>query len=684
MIQWSVAGIGLTVSLSLSFCKQTPPPVLFHSDAGSRAPLIEDATAPVVDGAIADAGPPQALLSNAVPGDGSSLTLDGVTLHANRGERFTRYVAIDADGDNDRDVVVLRARTDGSVAGLGFFRRDAAAFTPVNLPGGDTPSDPRCSDANVRSTSPRSVIVTYRCTANPATAAPADPAQAVAPPPFTAEHLVVSLAPTPGVRLRIAELPPLGATVMDVSVETGDRDADGRDDIVASVGARAANDRPESAARANVIWLDRPAGVARDTTEPEASFARLVAQARGQISRRGGSSNAIERLVRLRRVLCSDAGAARVRFGGETGVSCAGSAAFRNVPDVWARGLVAAGEIPAAIAATRPASAIEFGVASATRVAGELRRVLTAQTNVVTRRGPFAPASIATMPGPRASALTLEPPSAPTSIAVHADPASRIDLTSLALNPDPTVSSDAHVRSADGSRVLVGFFETCDGIVAAICPGANVECIAAPPRADTIPPAAERWRITDLIAADHAATCVREGPANAPTLRATQLRAIGFTVDGLVVEHRGRILRVAPQGASVTPVLASTPLGAFAPGSSASGSGRQLAVVGVDGLLVRDATGRWRQWSDPQLLGRYPQMTDLAVSDDGRTLVGLVGTQVWVLQHDVMQLAPPTITPGAPPASAPSPTAPATPTPTPAAPAPTAPSAPTEPTPATP
>ena len=643
--RWLV-GFGCGLWWTVSGCTHTPPPILFHSDAGQHAAPDEGTPVAVDAGPVADAGHAAALLSNAVPGDGTSLTIDGQTVRANPGEHFTRYVALDPDADNDRDVVVLRARADGAIAGVGFYRRDPAAYASVNVTGGDTPTDPRCTDANVRSTSPRSVIVTYRCPPPPAAPAPGEPA----PPPstFVAEHLVVALTPLAQARMRIAEMPTLAGTVMDVAIETGDRDADGRDDIVASVGARGQTDRADSAARANVVFLDRPAGVARDTSEPEASFARLVAAARSAISRRGGSTGATERMIRLRRVLCSDAGAARVRFGGESGVNCAGSAALRGLPDVYARGLVASGEISAAIAATRPESAIEFGVASATRLAADLRRVLPVQTNVTARRGPFASATLATASTPRASALTLEPSNNPTSIVVHAEPATRIDLNSLGPNADPSASTDPRVRSADGARVLAGFFETCDGIVAAICPSAAIDCLNAPPRADAMPPGAESWRISDLIAAEHAAVCLREGAANVPAMRPQQIRPIGFNADALMVAWRGRLLRVAPNGASVTPVLTATPLGAFAPGSSGSASGQQLAMPGIDGVLVRDGTGHWHTWSDPQLVGRYAQMSDLTVSDDGRTLAGFVGTQLWVLQHDVMRLAPPTLTPIAP------------------------------------
>ncbi len=654
----ALAGMAGAACWFVGNCSRSPPPILFHSDAGQPAIVATDAAPPVDAGRVADAGHVEPLLSNAVPGDGTTLTLDGVTLRANASERMTRYVAMDPDGDGDRDVVVIRAAGQ-AIVGLGFFRREPAGFVSVPVTGGDAPTDPRCADAQLRSTSSRAVVVTYRCPAAPAPGAAIDPAQpgGTATLPFTAEHVVVAFAPTAQVRMRVGELPTLDGTVMDVAVETGDRDGDARDDIVVNVGARGLADRPDSAARASVVWLDRPAGIARDTSAPEASFVRLVAQARSQANRRGAGIAAVERIVRLRRVLCSDAGAPRVRLGGENGVNCATSAALRSVPDAWAHALVAAGEIPAALAATRPESAIEFGVANATRLRAELRRVLPAQAGVAARRGPFAPPSLESATYPRSSAMTLEPSGSPTNIAVHVEPPARVDLNTLALATDTTIQPDAHLRSPDGARTLAGFFETCEGIVAAVCPSSQVECVSAPPRADALPQGAESWRITDLIAPEHAATCLREGGSNVPPVRATQLRALGFSADGLLLSHRGRVLRVARGGATVTS-LGGAPLGApYAPGSSVSPTGSYLAMPGIDGILVRDAAGRWRMWSDPQLVGRYPQMTDLVVSDDGRTVVGLVGTQVWVLQHDVMRLAPPTITPVqvAPDAAAPPP-----------------------------
>jgi hypothetical protein len=69
-----------------------------------------------------------------------------------------------------------------------------------------------------------------------------------------------------------------------------------------------------------VVLLDRGVGFARDTSEPAASIARLVAQARalGSTRRRAESALAlIERAQRIRRALCVEAGAPRVRVGGE-------------------------------------------------------------------------------------------------------------------------------------------------------------------------------------------------------------------------------------------------------------------------------------------------------------------------------------------------------------------------------
>lgn len=154
-------------------------------------------------------------------------------------------------------------------------------------------------------------------------------------------------------------------------------------------------------------------------------------------------------------------------------------------------------------------------------------------------------------------------------------------------------------------------------------------------------------RISELATAEHSALCAASPGGAVPYARAVQTRPLAWGAGALWFLHRGRIVRVAADGLTAGTVVTGGPLGAgpFSPGSNVSAGGIYLAVPGTDGALVRDGTGHWRSWYDPQLGGMGAQLTDLVVSDDGRTAAGLVGTQLWVMQHDVMALAPPTMEP---------------------------------------
>jgi hypothetical protein len=625
-----------TLSLALlvagaAACRREPPPVLFPTDT-APTPTPDVAPRPAPDAAVRDAGRISRLLSSAVPGDGSVFSLDGVTTRAPAGERFTRYVALDVEGDGDRDAVVSRARADGTIAGVTFLRREPAGFVSVPIEGGQAPSDARCNEVDLHSNSPHSVVVTYGC------GGVAAGAEGTAPPSVASEHLVLALETTPSVRLRVSELLPTPQnTLLDTSVDAMDRDGDGRDDVVITLGARRPGEREDLAASATVVLFDRATGFARDTTEPEASFARLASSVRALANRRRAPDAiaAAERVVRLRRALCTESGAARLRIGGQVGVSCAASAGLRATAEALARAYLALGEYPAAAALLRPDSASELGVVTSDRLESELRRAAPAEPGVTARSGPFIGQALDATAFARASALVLTPANEPTSVTLRGPVTAMVDLASLAATPgEPGSLLDVQARAPDGSRTLQGFYQTCDGLVAALCPGDAEECISAPVRAGSLPPQAIAVRITDLPAPDHAARCLQNPQFIEPVLRSVDLRALGFGREGLVIAHRGRLARIAPGAREAISLGPGDRLGGgFAPGSAVSQSGQFAVLTSSQGLFVRDAGGRWRLWSAPPLAGRYRQLTDLTISDDGRTVAALLGGQLWVLQR---------------------------------------------------
>lgn len=637
--QWSFSRAVFVYALAGMFsvasgCRRAPPPLLFRADAAPSGSPFSDTVQ------IADAAPittnteePIAIAATPVAGEGSTLTVDGVVVRAPVNERFVQYLSLDADHDGDHDVAVLRARADGALVGVAFYRREPEGFTAVAVRGDSAPPDARCTDVLMRSTSPRSVVVSYRCPAQVADAGASLPAVG----DRAAEHVVVSLAPTPSVRTRVTELlPALAATALDVSVDALDRDGDGHDDVVVRVGARRPGERPEQAARAHLVYFDREGGLARETSEPEASFARLAAQARSLATRRRAADavSAVERIVRLRRALCAETGTARVRVNTEVGVRCGDSPGLRAAAESLARAYLAMGELPAAFALTRPESASELGVASSERLLTDLRRAARPEAGVVARPGPFIGSAGLEGQAPyRGSALLLSPAAAPSAVDLRGPVTAHVELATLtSTTGEPGSIADVLAHSPDGARVVQGVYETCEGLVVALCPAGDNECIFASPSRG-IPAGAVSVRLTDLPSASHTASCLRTPDAVAPLARARDARVLGYGREGPVLSLRGRLYRAGP-GAVGGPINAGQPLGGpFPPGSAVSASGMYALVPSAEGLFVRDGAGRWHLWAPSTLAGRYGQMTDLAISDDARTAVGFYGSQLWVIER---------------------------------------------------
>lgn len=639
--QVTILTLTLTVALGSGSngCRRSPPPVLFPTDAG-RPSRTTDATdhlaqRPTTTTVGTDAGRSTTTYSSLVPGDGTTFALDGVSVHAPPGERFTRYVAMDIDGDGDRDAVVARTRAQGPTVSL--LRREPAGFTDVPIAGNVSPSDPRCRDVDLHSTSPRSVVVSFTCDPGQGTETVNSVSDGSAPPSVVREHLVIRLVPEPAVTLDVAQLFPTPRnTVLDTTVDAVDRDGDGRDDVVVTLMARRPNERSDLAVRASVVLMDRPGGYARDTSEPEGSFVRLASMARAWVRRRPMDVLAmVDRVVRLRRALCLESGAARVRIGHQVGVPCAGSSGLSSIAETLARAYVTLGEYPSAWALTRPDSASELGVVSSERWFAELRRATPQEPGIVARAGPFIAQALEASLQVRASALVLAPAVAPTTVLLRGPVTARIDLATLTATPgEPGSLLDVLTRAPDGSLALQGFYQTCDGIVVALCPAHALECTSVPPQPGTLPPGAITVRLTDLPSADHAARCLQNDGAVEPVLRSVDVRALGFGREGLLVLYQGRLFRVVPGAGLATPLGVGAPLGGpFPAGSSVSESGEYAVVASTEGLFVRDPAGRWRLWSAPALVGRYRQLTDLTIANDGRTVVGLLGGQLWVLQR---------------------------------------------------
>jgi len=610
--RWLAAALALTACES---CKRKSPPILFHSDA-SGPPRRDVATAA---DAPADVAAPIAIEGTPVDGDGSSLTLDGVTLRAPDGERFVRHAAVDLDGDGTAsDLAVARTGADGRARPPALYRRAGAAFEPVPLPDAD-PSDPRCAEATVRVTSPRSAVFAWRC-----------PPASYDGQTLAEEQALVALSATPGVRERASLLAgALPDTELALRLEGRDLDGDGRDEVLVGLAAGRPGVVPRASARA--VLFDRAGAFARDTSEPTASLDANFAAARQALTRgRAGAAEAqetLDHLLRLRRAFCRASGMARVRFQRGQGFDCATPS---GAADLYARVLINLGELPAAEAQLAADTATDFGPITNERVLADLERASITERGIVARPGPFVGAALDDLCPTRLRALSFEG----RTIALRGPAGGAVDATTLTVTPGAAGAvTDLLPRSPDGAEAAVGFAETCAGVAIVRCRTSDAACAGAPLRAEAtgLPPGALQTLLPALPSLALSSRC-GAAPGVVRGMSARQARVLSWAPEAMVVAVHRALYRVTAAGV-VTPVLLGEPMGAQnPPGGALSPNGSMAVQPGLSGLWVRERSA-WRRWSPEALTGRFAQLTDVTVSADGRSVAGLVGTQLWLLDR---------------------------------------------------
>jgi len=242
------------------------------SDPPRASAGLDAGAAPGDAGSPADGGPAFApVAGTAPPGDGKSWPMEGGEAQPPAGHAFAEGLLFDADGDRKPDLIAWSRAPDGLRGEVWFApgKDPGAGRTLAALPGdlaapGCNPSvaltrigagmvvldfDPRCG-ARARDRAARWVAV-FR--------------------------LVPGAAPELGLEIRLGT--PAEGESLAVALDGRDRDGDGRGDLTATVSLGGAP-RPLAAggnASAVLAFFDRPAGLSRDPSEPEASFKALAA-----------------------------------------------------------------------------------------------------------------------------------------------------------------------------------------------------------------------------------------------------------------------------------------------------------------------------------------------------------------------------------------------------------------------
>lgn len=531
-------------------------------------------------------------------------------------------LALDVDGDRDRDVVALEV--EGSTARLVFVRREEGAFLAPTPLGGPLEGAEGCevTGASLATVSPRFALgrVSRSCEGPPA-AAPGESA--------TDESFwILSLDGTPRVHEQVVMLPAAGRAPgnVEVTLDVRDRDEDGHRDVVLDVSVTPEGAGPgTSAAEASISWLDRPSGLARDTAEPEASLTALADSALGALgSDRPRALADARRALVLFGALCREAGAPRLRFGTSEGLACGASLGAGRAAAALTTALARDGEVFAALDAYRRLD--EDGY----RVPPRARRLATnAMDAMATSEG------ISEWQGP---AVTL-PPATPARLPALAfldsthllvRGSSTVILDLAALDAPPTVPhQDTNLLLTDpsGQFAATAIERTCDGYVVSIARAAEVVAgvvagrpVSTPLIAPAAAPSGARCPTLpdDVRRDDGGFRILGWAPQGIVVARRDELRLVPLTVDAAAA---GPARTLGPSDPAPAPLL----------GGAATTDGSAYVLHTPRGLVLHHRgarEGAIRLLRPPEWDGAAVNPLDVVVSPNLDRIAYLAGGRV--------------------------------------------------------
>lgn len=302
-LRWArpLVGAALTLATFGCQCGRDRPYTPFHIEPSASA--LSSSAAPTVP---SDFEPHPAAIA---PPDVSEWTINGVVLVVDKSRVIERAVAADFDGDGKNEAVAWthnRAESpDSEVTGeLVLFSSKAPAGRMIGKIPGFVPAGLGCHHSlALTQTGSRTVTldVAAKCDAQLVPRSPTRGITVLAPAADRPTVLV----------LRLADPAPSELTTF--TVESRDRDGDGRDDVRLVATLKTNPDEP--VASADFIWLDRAAGPAREADEPRKSLANLVSAETQRADGKNANRWAPIRVANARRLvttLCAESGAARL------------------------------------------------------------------------------------------------------------------------------------------------------------------------------------------------------------------------------------------------------------------------------------------------------------------------------------------------------------------------------------
>jgi hypothetical protein len=251
-------------------------------------------------------------------------SVDGVTLESPPGTVFVSAIVRDFDGDGAKDAFAIVRPPDGNDPGVLAFYRGAGATlgAPITLaPPAAIIGDPSCLPIDrLVLEGDRSVLVELggQCPQHPSSG----PVRWVA---------VVAARATPKVVVAATVADPPGAATLSIDADVSDRDGDGREDVALRVSLEGGGPPLEPGPRVSVsfVWLDRSAGLSRDASATESSFASLGASAAVRAARLTDAPAVPSYVAQVRalwRAACSDGGSPRLLAVAGIGAIACGAA----------------------------------------------------------------------------------------------------------------------------------------------------------------------------------------------------------------------------------------------------------------------------------------------------------------------------------------------------------------------
>jgi hypothetical protein len=529
------------------------------------------------------------------------------------GETIRAVAEGDFDSDGDRDVLAVGGGTAARGPCVVLALRDGAALGPPIELAAAPALAPGCAIESASIRALAGALLAARVEAR----CPADDERVTR----LRHAFVISSGQRPRVRERFV----LRARERDgreesLELRAEDRDGDGNADVLASLALLAEGEH--APADVTLVFFDRPAGLARDPSEPEARISALAAEARAALRRRPGRARGLAaRAIAVWEALCREAPRPRLEVGGQVGLPCGRSSAAGRALSLLVQAAVRSGDPIAAIAAYEALSSAGVQVRDAERDAARAALEGMQASSSAVHEGPIALA-----PDERPPRLSVLGFLDEERLLVRGPGARVIRLDEGTEQPAGAGEGALALADPGGRHRVVAVERRCEGtviVVAALDPMADLgdvrrTVLLAPRRA---PPGAPCPDLTPALRADDDGWYVLGwAPQGVLAARGTELRLVPLDVEGRAA---GPPVVIGPREIAPLPV---------APGHATSDV-RFWAYATPYGIVVVDLGAERRtRFVRPQ--GWSPAegtAIDVAVSPSGRRIAWISGGRVrWV------------------------------------------------------